>query len=119
MVSRMSGATIVWFRQDLRCADQPALAAAADRGGPVVPVYVHAPEEEGDWPPGAASRFWLHHSLVALDADLKRIGSRLVVRRGASLPSLLDVARRTGADAVHFCSRGEPMARIRDGLVRR
>jgi deoxyribodipyrimidine photo-lyase len=119
MVRRMSGATIVWLRQDLRLADQPALAAAAGRGGPVVPVYVHAPEEEGDWPPGSASRFWLHHSLTALDADLRRLGSRLVVRRGASLPNLLDVARRTGADAVHFCARSEPMARIRDGLVRR
>jgi deoxyribodipyrimidine photo-lyase len=115
----MSGATLVWFRQDLRCEDQPALAAAAGRGGPVVPVYIHAPEEEGDWPPGAASRFWLHHSLTALDADLRRLGSRLIVRRGASLPNLLDVARRTGAGAVHFCARSEPMARIRDGLVRR
>ncbi|HEV8201329.1 MAG TPA: deoxyribodipyrimidine photo-lyase [Candidatus Polarisedimenticolia bacterium] len=115
----MSGATVVWLRQDLRLEDQPALAAAAARGGPVVPLYVHAPEEEGDWPPGSASRFWLHHSLTALDGDLRRLGSRLVVRRGASLPNLLDVARRTEADAIHFCARSEPMARLRDGLVRR
>ncbi|HYV17414.1 MAG TPA: deoxyribodipyrimidine photo-lyase [Verrucomicrobiae bacterium] len=115
----MSGATIVWLRQDLRLADQPALAAAAERGGPVVPLYLHAPEEEGDWPPGSASRFWLHHSLTALDSDLRRLGSRLVVRRGASLPNLLDVARRTGANAMHLCTRTEPLARIRDGLVRR
>jgi deoxyribodipyrimidine photo-lyase len=119
MVRRMPGATIVWFRQDLRLEDQPALAAAAGRGGPVVPVYVHAPEEEGDWPPGAASRFWLHHSLAALDGDLGRLGSRLLVRRGPTLPALLDAARRTGADAVHFCRRSEPMARVRDGLLRR
>lgn len=114
----MPGATIVWFRQDLRLEDQPALLAAVARGGPVVPLYVHAPEEEGDWPPGGASRFWLHHSLAALDGDLKHLGSRLLLRRGPSLPALLDVARRTGADAVHCCRRSEPMARVRDGMLR-
>jgi deoxyribodipyrimidine photo-lyase len=114
----MPRATIVWFRQDLRLADQPALLAAVARGGPVVPLYVHAPEEEGDWPPGGASRFWLHHSLAALDADLQRLGSRLLLRRGPSLPALLDVARRTGADAVHCSRRSEPMARVRDGILR-
>ena len=119
MVRPMAGGTVVWFRQDLRLADQPALAAAAARGGPVVPIYVHAPEEEGDWPPGAASRVWLHHSLTALDADLKAMGSRLVVRRGPSPAALADVARRAGADAVHFCRRTEPIARVRDGIVRR
>ena len=115
----MAGPTIVWLRQDLRLADQPALAAAVQRGGPVVPLYVHAPEEEGDWPPGAASRVWLHHSLQALDADLGTFGSRLLVRRGPSLQALTDIARGTGAEAVHFCRRSEPMARVRDGLVRR
>ena len=39
--------------------------------GPVVPVFIWAPEEEGDWPPGAASRWWLHHSLASLDAMLR------------------------------------------------
>jgi len=114
----MPGATLVWLRNDLRLADQPALAAAAARGAPVVPIYIHAPDEEGDWPPGSASRFWLHHALAALDADLRTIGSRLTIRRGASLPALLDAARRAGADAVHFSRRTEPMVRARDLLVR-
>ena len=47
--------SLVWFRLDLRLADNPALLAAVKRGGPVIPVFVWAPEEEGDWPPGAAS----------------------------------------------------------------
>ena len=63
---------IVWFRQDLRLADNPALLAAAGRGGPVIPVLVWAPEEEGGWEPGGASRWWLHRSLASLDADLRR-----------------------------------------------
>ena len=56
--------TIVWFRIDLRLADNPALAAAARAGRG--PVFIWAPDEEGDWPPGAASRWWLHRSLRAL-----------------------------------------------------
>src|SRR3982750_2921171 len=70
--------TLVWFRNDLRLADNPALAAAAARGA-VVPVYVWAPDEEGSWPPGAASRWWLHGSLEALDSALHRHRSRLVI----------------------------------------
>jgi len=53
---------LVWFRQDLRLKDNPALAAAVERGGPVIPVFIRAPEEEGVWRPGGASRWWLHHS---------------------------------------------------------
>ena len=76
--------TIVWLRQDLRLADQPALNAAAARGA-VVPVFIWAPEEEGNWAPGRASRWWLHHTLAALDADLRRLGSWLWGRiRGTS-----------------------------------
>ena len=65
--------TIVWFRQDLRIADQPALRRAVDRGA-VVPVYIWAPDEEGDWPLGGASRWWLHHSLSSLDEQLRERG---------------------------------------------
>jgi len=64
----MCAATLVWFRLDLRLADNPALAAAAARGGRVLPIFIWAPEEEGDWPPGAASRWWLHQSLRSLAA---------------------------------------------------
>ncbi|MBC8002231.1 MAG: deoxyribodipyrimidine photo-lyase, partial [Opitutaceae bacterium] len=56
----MPSPTIVWFRQDLRVADNPALHAAWKRGGAVVPVFIWAPEEECAWSPGGASRWWLH-----------------------------------------------------------
>jgi deoxyribodipyrimidine photo-lyase len=53
----MRGApALLWFRQDLRLSDNPALAAAVERRSPVIPVFVWAPEEEGDWPPGTALR---------------------------------------------------------------
>ncbi|MDM7916518.1 MAG: deoxyribodipyrimidine photo-lyase, partial [Candidatus Eisenbacteria bacterium] len=109
--------TLVWFRQDLRLQDHPALAAAAARGGPVIPVYVWAPEEEGAWPPGAASRWWLHGSLGSLAASLSAIGSRLVVRTGRSAEVLRALAGETGADAVHWSRRYEPASRRRDADV--
>ncbi len=111
-------ATIVWFRQDLRLADNPALAAAVARGGPVIPVFVWGPQEEGAWPPGAASRYWLHHSLAALAADLAQQRSRLILRRGAALAALEALVRETGADAVHWNRRYEPAAIERDGQVK-
>ncbi|WP_040848613.1 deoxyribodipyrimidine photo-lyase, partial [Nitrospirillum viridazoti] len=57
---------IVWFRQDLRLADNPALGHAAQSGRSVVPVYILDDHTPGPWAPGGASRWWLHHSLAAL-----------------------------------------------------
>lgn len=105
--------TIVWFRLDLRLADNPALAAAAKRG-PVLPVYIWAPEEEGAWPPGAASRWWLHHSLKSLAADL----GGLVIRRGPSLDALRQLVKETGATAVFWNRRYEPALIARDTKVK-
>jgi deoxyribodipyrimidine photo-lyase len=59
---------IVWFRQDLRLDDNPALQAALAHGEAVIPVYIWDPENDGEWPPGAASRCWLHSSLRNLEA---------------------------------------------------
>jgi deoxyribodipyrimidine photo-lyase len=106
----MKAATLVWFRQDLRLRDNPALDAAVKRGGAVIPVYVWAPEEEGEWASGAASRWWLHHSLAALDASLRERGSRLTVARGRAAPTLLALAKQCGADAVYWNRRYEPAA---------
>ncbi|HET8805155.1 MAG TPA: deoxyribodipyrimidine photo-lyase [Gaiellales bacterium] len=110
--------TLVWFRSDLRLADNPALAAAASRG-PVIPVYVWAPEEEGSWPPGAASRWWLHHSLAALARALDRQGSQLVIRRGPADDALAQLVAETGADAVFWNRRYEPAAVAREAHLKR
>jgi deoxyribodipyrimidine photo-lyase len=112
-------ASILWFRQDLRLRDNPALAAAVARGGPVVPVYVWAPEEEGEWPPGAASRWWLHHSLASLDGSLRSRGSRLILRRGKSREILDRLARECSAAAIFWNRRYEPASVSRDAVVER
>ena len=109
---------IAWFRRDLRIADNPALAAAA-RTGPVIPVYVHAPADESPWSPGAASDWWLHHSLAALTADLARLGAPLLLRRGPAAAVLADLVRTTGAVAIHFSRRFEPGAVAQEAAVRR
>jgi deoxyribodipyrimidine photo-lyase len=110
--------TLVWLRHDLRLADQPAITAALQRGGPVVPVFIWAPEEETSWPPGGASRWWLHQSLKALDSDLRQLGSRLVLRRGDSHQELLALAQETGANTVVWNRRYEPAIVARDARIK-
>ncbi len=114
MLSASSRPTIVWFRQDLRLQDNPALTAAVARGGAVVPVYILDDSAEGRWPMGAASRWWLHHSLAALDAALRERGSQLVLARGESAAVLRNLIKATGADAVYWNRRYEPAVIARD-----
>ncbi len=109
---------ILWFRQDLRLQDNAALHAALARGGPVIPLYIHDPVGEGAWPPGGASQWWLHHSLVALDAALRACGSRLIVARGDSGEILSEVITQTGANAVYWNRRYEPAVIARDKAVK-
>ena len=113
------GATLVWLRRDLRLGDQPALAAAAERGEPVIPVFIHAPEEEAPWEPGAASNWWLHHSLERLGASLENRGSCLIRRRGASLDTLRALIRETGADTVFWNRLYEPAVIRRDTAIKK
>lgn len=109
--------TLLWFRLDLRLADNPALVAATDRGGPVIPVFIWSPDEEGDWPPGGASKWWLHQSLAALDDRLRKLGSRLVIRHGPTIETLRALVKETGATAVFWNRRYEPAVRPRDAKV--
>ncbi|AGY91376.1 hypothetical protein SPICUR_01785 [Spiribacter curvatus] len=102
---------LYWIRRDLRLADNPALHAAARAGRPVIPVYIHAPAEAGDWAPGSASNWWLHHSLQALADALAARGLPLIVREGESLATIVELIAETGAEAVHWNRLYEP-ARI-------
>jgi deoxyribodipyrimidine photo-lyase len=110
--------TLIWFRQDLRTEDNPALVATARRGGPTVPVYIWSPGEEGGWAPGAAARWWLHHSLVQLEASLRRLRSRLIIAQGTSLKVLRRLVRQTGADTVVWNRRYEPAAAALDAGIK-
>ena len=120
----MRAPAIVWFFQDLRLDDQPALAAALAAGRPIVPVFVLDTTSPGAWAPGGASRVWLHGSLTALGADLAARGARLVLRRGVMGEELLRLAEETGAAEIHGGRAVEPwlraaIAALRPALARR
>ena len=108
---------LCWLRLDLRLADNPALLAAAERGAPVIPVYVWSPEDESPWAAGGAARWWLHQSLAALDASLRDRGSRLIVRQGDAAHELLSVARAVGAEYVTWARRYEPIVAAGDDKI--
>ncbi len=109
---------LLWLRRDLRLTDHPALHRAVQAHERVIPLYIHAPQEEAPWTPGAASRWWLHHSLAALDAELRQRGSRLILRQGDSLTALRELLRETGATAVYWNRRYEPAIIARDRAVK-
>jgi deoxyribodipyrimidine photo-lyase len=115
----MTTGAIVWLRQDLRLRDNPALQAAAKQGGPIVPVYILCDAEDQDFPLGGASRWWLHRSLSALDAELRARGSRLSLLRGPALDCLRSAVARTGASAVFWNRRYEPASVARDLEVKK
>jgi deoxyribodipyrimidine photo-lyase len=109
---------IVWFRDDLRLHDNPALAHACANYDRVIPCYIHRPDEAGDWRPGAASRWWLHHALAALDTGLRAHGSGLLIRQdSASLDCLADLIAETGANAVFWNRLYTPHAVARDRRI--
>jgi deoxyribodipyrimidine photo-lyase len=97
--------SIVWFRDDLRLADHPALAAALDRGGAVVLLYLLDEQSPGIRPLGGATRWWLHHSLTAHATEIERLGGRLVLRRGAAEVEVPKLVAQTGAEAVFWNRR--------------
>ncbi len=109
---------LVWFRRDLRLHDNPALTEALKRHSRVVPVFIWAPEEENPWAPGAASRWWLHHSLTALNASLTKLGAPLIVRKGHSLATLRALAKETGAESVFWNRLYEPAVIKRDKKIK-
>ncbi|MEQ1928932.1 MAG: deoxyribodipyrimidine photo-lyase [Parvularculaceae bacterium] len=94
---------IVLFRRDLRLADNPSLAAAAASGRPVIAVYVL--DDTEPHPIRGAQKWWLHRSLLKLQAALVERGSFLVLRRNNTSAALADLARETGADLVHWARR--------------
>ena len=111
--------TVIWFRQDLRLADNPALSASLAGSDAIIPVYIHSPEEEGPWAPGGASRWWLHHSLLSLRAELKARGSDLILRTSTDAGAeLLSIAKQTQATRIVWNRRYEPAVIARDARIK-
>ncbi len=103
----MAAPQIVWFRRDLRLGDQAAVMLAAS-SGPVLPVYVLDDDTPKHRRMGGASRWWLYHSLKSLANRLDALGSRLILRRGAAVDIIAEIARESGASAIHCLRHYEP-----------
>ncbi len=109
--------TIVWFRRDLRVADNPALLYAASQDAPVLPVYV-ADWEQGDrWAPGRAGSWWLAESLGRLSASLGSRGAPLRVVPGRAEQAIPELARSVEAREVVWNRLYEPYSRDVDGQL--
>ncbi|UCG53428.1 MAG: deoxyribodipyrimidine photo-lyase [Candidatus Latescibacterota bacterium] len=108
--------SLLWFRNDLRLADNPALSSAIEEGGAVIPVYIWTTQRRA-WMPGAASRWWLRESLGTLSAGLGQFGSRLVLRKGNPARVIEELVRETGAESVHFNRRYDPEGKNEDIVV--
>jgi len=104
---------IVWFRQDLRLHDNPALHAAA-AAGPVLPVYILDDDNAGEWKMGGASRWWLHHSLSRLNEALH---GQLLVLRGDCRSKLARLCERLPVRQVCWNRCYEPWHRRQDERV--
>ena len=107
MTGSSASPVIVWFRDDLRLSDHPALHAAAQSGAPLVCLYVlddgsTSLRSPGSRPIGAASRWWLAQSLRSLQASLAARGQRLVLRRGSAAKIIPELAQDVQASAVHW-----------------
>ena len=111
----MPAPVIVWFRQDLRLSDNPALHAAAATGAPVMPVFVLDDDAAGDWKPGSASRWWLRKSLASLDESLGSALRLLYGEAGKIIPQLVS---ETGAAAVYWNRCVEPWRVKRDADIK-
>lgn len=101
----MASPSLVWLRDDLRLADNPALRAAIDRGEPLVMLYVLDEESPGIRPLGGAARWWLHHSLASLSERVQDLGASLILRRGPAERVVRETVTDTGATAVFWNRR--------------
>lgn len=109
---------ILWFRQDLRVTDNPALSAAIASGRPIIPLYILDEETPGIRRHGGASRWWLHQSLESLQADLQAKGLTLVLRKGSARQVIEDIVTQVGAETVYWNRCYEPEAVARDTSIK-
>ncbi|MFN3827261.1 MAG: cryptochrome/photolyase family protein [Micavibrio sp.] len=114
-MSNASKKAIVWFRQDLRLHDNPALAAAVDGGYDVIPLYILDDINAGPWKMGGASRWWLHHSLNALN---KSLSGKMIFRVGAAQDILPSLVQEYDIKAVFWNRCYEPWRINRDKVLK-
>jgi deoxyribodipyrimidine photo-lyase len=111
----MTSPLILWFRRDLRLDDLPMLSAALATGRPLIPVFLLDPETEAL---GAAPKWRLGLGLETFARTLHAAGSRLILRRGPALDTLLALIAETGAQGVLWSRLYDPASKARDTEVK-
>ena len=109
---------LLWFRDDLRLADNPALTEALRSGRPVVAAFILDDVTANFRPMGAAARWWLHGSLKAMAKALLALGARLHFLRGSALDLIPKLVEQTGASAVVWNRRYGEAERAADSLLK-
>lgn len=101
----MTASELVWFRNDLRCHDQAALALAAERG-PVVGVFCFCPGQLAAHGVGGNRVAFLLRCVAALSRELGARGIPLKIIEAdtfAQLPAAIsDLARALGTKRLWF-----------------
>lgn len=109
--------TIVWYRQDLRIEDHPALFEAVKKGHPVIPLYIYS-EDDGGWKMGGAQKVWLEGSLKSLAEGLESIGLFLTIRKGDPLTVLKKIVEETKSSTIYWSRRYEPKSVAEDTRIK-
>src|SRR5688572_2767635 len=113
----MNAPALVWFRDDLRLADHPALWHAAARG-PIIPIFILDDKAAGKWAYGGAARVGLYHALESLAADLNKKNMTLILRRGDSAKIIDALIKETGAEAVYWNRRYSAHGIVQDKTIK-
>ncbi|WP_110111896.1 deoxyribodipyrimidine photo-lyase [Bacillus sp. CGMCC 1.16541] len=105
----MKDVIIVWLRKDLRLIDNPALFQAIN-DGIAIPVYIYDEHYENEWPLGSASKWWLHQALTDIEASIKKLGGKLIIRSGDTKKELSRLINELKPTALYWNRRYESHA---------
>ena len=107
--------SIMWFRQDLRVKDNPALNAACASGN-IIPIYIYDTKTPDGREPGGASKWWLHHSLSSLN---KRLNGRLQIFKGDAETIVLSLMEAFDVKHIYWNRCYEPWQINRDKAIKK
>lgn len=110
--------SVFWFRRDLRLDDNHGLFNALKSGNPVLPVFIFDTEILDKLPTGDTRVPFIHKQIVKLTAELRNIGSTLIVRRGKPLEVFNQLIKEFSISAVYANHDYEPYAIARDNGVK-
>lgn len=112
--------TLHWFRRDLRLQDNPSWDRALATGSTVLPVYIHCPQEDGNWQRGAASNWWLHEALLDLEEQLAKLNCPLILLhlQESTQTTLLQFCKQQRVEQVFWNRCYEPAAVARDTKIK-